>query len=728
MNHWKRFWMITLGIVLLVSLLMSGCAGPAQQVETPAVPAQTEPVQTEPAQMPNPASQNCIDQGGTLAFEERGDLGQMGVCYFEDNWQCEEWALFYGDCPVGGVKVTGYATEAGRYCAITGGSYAVTSEPGADPEQGTCNFENGVVCDAWDYFNGVCDPDQEPTPAPAVNGQWYVDQAVGYALEVPETWSEQALPDQMDGAIHGMGYSGAEGGVEVYWGVGFGGACPSGTQPVQLAQGEVEACYVQQDDGTEAWSQIGYQVEGGNDFSAHAYTSDAQPPSHDLVLQTLSTLTFQVPATTAIQPLSMEVCDGQAQAMSHTLDDLIPTQSEELLNDYANNAWGTGCQTTITGTGAQFESPDAVVIELGGMLEEQSWTADPMLVADGPTGTVQGYRNGNQICWASAGWQPDAATSCPADEPISACDVPPEHQDYTVTLNCGVETPLGEATVAPGGSPEIGGGAGQIVFDSERGGDYRDLYLMNSDGYDVSRLTRGDANSFAGPWSPDGQRIVYTSYAGGATETYLAVINADGSDQTTLSAPSGSDEGFPDWSPDGSQIAFTSRRDGNNEIYLMNADGSNPVRLTDQPSDDFAPSWSPEGTQIVFVSDRDGAAGVTDLYIMNADGSGVTRLMDDAFLNYAPDWSPDGLKIAFRSDRDGESDIYVINVDGSAETRLTEDPAYDWAPQWSPDGSYIAFQTNRDGNFEIYRMAADGSDPVNLTNDPSDDQMPFWRP
>jgi hypothetical protein len=78
-----------------------------------------------------------VDQGGTLAIEESGSGGQIGVCYFEDNLQCEEWALFYGDCPVGGVKVTGYVTEAGRYCAITGGSYDITSEGGTDNEQGT---------------------------------------------------------------------------------------------------------------------------------------------------------------------------------------------------------------------------------------------------------------------------------------------------------------------------------------------------------------------------------------------------------------------------------------------------------------------------------------------------------------------------------------------------------------------------------------------------------------
>jgi Tol biopolymer transport system component len=379
-----------------------------------------------------------------------------------------------------------------------------------------------------------------------------------------------------------------------------------------------------------------------------------------------------------------------------------------------------------TGTGAQFESPDAVVNSLGSMLVEQGWTQDPNLAAGGP-GVALGYRKGDQICWAGAGWIPDASANCPTDQPYSACDVKPEQQNYTVTLNCGVEGPLGEAATVPGGSPAFGGGAGQIVFDSTRGGnEIRDLYLANGDGYDMSRLTRGEANSFSGPWSPDGERIVYTS--SDLTNTNIAVINADGSGKLTIDSVNGSDEGFPDWSPDGKQIVFTSRRDGNNEVYVMNADGSNPIRLTDKPGDDFAPSWSPDGTQIVFVSDRDQKAGIYDLYIMKANGSGVTRLTNDPFIDFSPDWSPDGKQIVFRSNHDGPGDIYVINVDGSGMTNLTNNPAEDWAPTWSPDGSQIAFQTDRDGNFEIYRMAADGSNLMNLTNDPGDDQMPFWRP
>ncbi len=570
--------------LLLVALLVSSCTSPTQQIET-----QANQAQTEPAQLANPASENCVAQGGTLAFEERGDEGQFGVCYFEDNLQCEEWALMRGDCPVGGVKVTGYITEAARYCAITGGEYAITGNNGADDEQGTCSFKDGSQCNAWEYYDGGC-------------------------------------------------------------------------------------------------------------------TASATIPPADTEL--------------TIQPLPEEVCNGQAQAMSHVLDDLVPTQSEEPLDDPINNASGSGCQATITGTGVQFESPRVVVSALGSMLEEQGWTADPLLAAGGPTGAGLGYRNGDQICRVDAIWHPDDSANCPQDEPVSTCELTPEQQNYTVTLNCGVESASGETAVPVG--------MGLLVFDSTRGGGYRDLYTMKSDGYDMSRLTRGEADSFAGPWSPDGQRIVFTTY--GLTNSLIAVINADGSGQSPLVAIDGSDEGFPDWSLDGTRLAFTSRRDGNNEIYLMDADGSNPVRLTNEPGDDFAPSWSPDGTKIVFVSDRDQTAGVYDLYIMNADGSGVTRLTDDTDIDYSPDWSPDGQQIVFRSHHDGPGDIYVINVDGSGLTNLTNDPADDWAPTWSPDGSQIAFQSNRDGNWEIYVMAADGSSLVNLTNDPGDDQMPYWQP
>ena len=107
------------------------------------------------SQLANPASQNCVKEGGTLKIERRPDGGQYGVCVFTDNYQCEEWALFRGECPKNGLRVTGYVTPAGRYCAITGGRYTVVTESAAG-ETGICSLPGGKACDAAAYYAGAC--------------------------------------------------------------------------------------------------------------------------------------------------------------------------------------------------------------------------------------------------------------------------------------------------------------------------------------------------------------------------------------------------------------------------------------------------------------------------------------------------------------------------------------------------------------------------------------------
>ena len=85
------------------------------------------------------------------------EVANSVVCHFTDNRQCEEWALFRGDCPVGGVPVAGYATPAARYCGIRGGAYKVmASKTAAKPEQGTCNLPGGRACDVHALYAGKC--------------------------------------------------------------------------------------------------------------------------------------------------------------------------------------------------------------------------------------------------------------------------------------------------------------------------------------------------------------------------------------------------------------------------------------------------------------------------------------------------------------------------------------------------------------------------------------------
>ena len=100
-------------------------------------------------QMANPASTNCLKVGGNLKIAKRGDGGEYGLCYFEDNRACEEWALMSGDCPLGGVKTTGFDTIDQSYCAWSGGQTLAVPNS-------LCIFKNGSKCLTVDYYNGKC--------------------------------------------------------------------------------------------------------------------------------------------------------------------------------------------------------------------------------------------------------------------------------------------------------------------------------------------------------------------------------------------------------------------------------------------------------------------------------------------------------------------------------------------------------------------------------------------
>ena len=110
-----------------------------------------------------------------------------------------------------------------------------------------------------------------------------------------------------------------------------------------------------------------------------------------------------------------------------------------------------------------------------------------------------------------------------------------------------------------------------------------------------------------------------------------------------------------------SKIAFSSDRDGNYEIYVMNPDGTNPARLTNNTASDDFPDISPDGSKITFESNRSGSS---EICVMNADGSSQTRLTFSGS-NTNPAFSPDGTKIVFISTRSGGRGVWVINSNGT---------------------------------------------------------------
>jgi len=217
--------------------------------------------------------------------------------------------------------------------------------------------------------------------------------------------------------------------------------------------------------------------------------------------------------------------------------------------------------------------------------------------------------------------------------------------------------------------------------------------------------------------------IAYTSDQDGDFEIW--VMNAEGSDQHKLSDNKAMDIS-PAWSPDGNQIAFITNRDGNDEIYVMNADGSHVQRLTQttDASESF-PAWSPDGMQISFDSDL---GGNWDIYVMTSDGADPRRLTDSPSDDWISSWSPDGNQIVFESKRNGNYEIYVMDSNGNDQRRLTVNQTHDGFPIWSPDGTQIAFMSKRNGNYEVYTMNADGTNQQRVTDNLADDSDPAWSP
>lgn len=189
------------------------------------------------ARLANPASQNCAAKGGHLVIEKNGRGGQYGVCTFADNLQCEEWAMMRGQCPVGGIKVTGYVTAAARYCAITGGTYTVTAASNTATERGNCTFANGKKCSAAAYWNGTCTREAAPArtaaagipPPPArivakftcADGKWidatFVNAKSSSVQLVFSDGRKMTLPQGMSGS--GARYA-SKGDKVVFWNKG----------------------------------------------------------------------------------------------------------------------------------------------------------------------------------------------------------------------------------------------------------------------------------------------------------------------------------------------------------------------------------------------------------------------------------------------------------------------------------------------------------------------------
>ncbi len=242
---------------------------------------------------------------------------------------------------------------------------------------------------------------------------------------------------------------------------------------------------------------------------------------------------------------------------------------------------------------------------------------------------------------------------------------------------------------------------GKIVFVSDRNGN-PEIYSIDADGTNTTRLTTNSANDEFPDWSPDGSKIAFSTNRDGNFEIYTMNVNDAMLNRLTMNSQSDSEPAF---SPDGSKIAFVRNGAG---IFLMDATGS-PETAVPNTADGASPSWSPDGTQIVFTCNNAGSA----ICKINADGTNRTPFVFNDAIHTSPAWSPDGNSIAFSIDFNLSPFLYFYNPHNVNVIRpmLAPNEIVGFAPAFSPDGAKLAFT-----NGDLYIRDADGINPVLLVD------------
>ncbi len=250
----------------------------------------------------------------------------------------------------------------------------------------------------------------------------------------------------------------------------------------------------------------------------------------------------------------------------------------------------------------------------------------------------------------------------------------------------------------------------------------KEVYLMDYDGANETKLTTDRSIILSPRWSFDATQIGYTSYRNGSPDVYFLELSTG--NRTKIFSSKGLNFS-PAWAPQGDRIVFASTRAGNAEIYMTRPDGTGIKRLTFHPGADLSPVWSPTGREIAFTSDRGGSP---QIYIMDADGSNVRRLTYSGNYNTSAAWAPQGDWVAYTCRNDaGFLKVCADRIDGQQSLNITEGGAWDdESPSWAANGREVVFTSNRLGKDQIFAIRPDGTGLIRLTSNGG--SSPAWAP
>lgn len=276
----------------------------------------------------------------------------------------------------------------------------------------------------------------------------------------------------------------------------------------------------------------------------------------------------------------------------------------------------------------------------------------------------------------------------------------------------------------------------KIVFVSDRDGTranpIKELYMMDFDGRNKTRMTWHKGTVISPAISHDQKKIVYSLIQGTKSRkrnVNLYVYDMETKQGKLMSSRKGINSGAI-FMPGDKEILLTLSFGGNAEIYAMNIQSRALRRITRHFSLDVDPSINNEGSLLAFLSGRSGKAMI---YTMDPTGveKNVKRISYVGQYNATPRFSPDGREIVFSSWLDERFDLFRINADGSGLSRLTKDFGSNEDPTYSNDGEFIAFSSQRvlsriKATHNIYIMDKDGDIMGSLTKGFGNCITPRW--
>ncbi len=225
------------------------------------------------------------------------------------------------------------------------------------------------------------------------------------------------------------------------------------------------------------------------------------------------------------------------------------------------------------------------------------------------------------------------------------------------------------------------------------------LYLVDANGGQPRQLLDSAESDSAGGFSPDGKFIAYTSQLrdDGQPEGVYA-MSSDGSNPRPV-ATEGSGDWFISWSSQG-KILYTDGGLAAGDYLVVNSDGSDRVRISQNNYCTEGADWSPDGNSLVLCQCNSASQGslACTLSIIDQQGNSIgTLLRDNTVIPHSPRWSPDGSRILYTQQKQtgGLDSIIVMNADGTNARSIYEPPANaTWTEaKWSPDGNQIAVMT-----------------------------------